>query len=132
MKLSQLNKNRNMKFVIYLTLKNVPELAPLASKKRRWIHEQCIRFYILNAPPTSLGIIVYSASIFTTVVVWLTGETFLNSLKFEDSLLINLVLLIVSFVAGWFVFSRSVIPFLRPFYKSLIEQEKLNSIANRN
>ena len=78
--------------MVYLTLKSVPELAPLTTQKRRWVHEQCIRRFILNKPASWQGLAAYLASVFATIMMFLGGEALFGLLNIDDNLLMSLII----------------------------------------
>ena len=105
---------------IYWSLKNVPELAPLTRKKRRQVHEQCLRRYFFRARATSRSIAAYLAAMFTASFFGFVGATIPSWFGISHGFWFIPFGAIIGFEIGRFVLSRIAIPTLRPFYREFI------------
>ena len=110
--------------MIYWTLKSIPELAPLPRKKRRRVHQQCLRHHFWGAPATRRSVAAYFAMIMTVTVVVVGGDSILSALGIAHSFWTIPVLAFIGVDIGSFIFSRVAIPAIRPFYREFIETDE--------
>src|SRR6266852_1909082 len=104
---------------IYWRLKDVPELAPLAPKERRRVHELCLRRHFLYTRPKRRSIAAYIACLSCGIsvgVLGIFGSSLLARVGVSDCGWCSFVALIFGMMLGWFLFTRIAIPSLRPFY----------------
>jgi hypothetical protein len=108
---------------IYLSLKHVPELAPLTRKQRRQVHEQCLQRYFFRARATSRSISAFLAAIFIASIFAFVGTSIPSWFGISHSVWFFPISAVVGVVIGRFVLSRIAIPTLRPFYRKFIERD---------
>ena len=109
---------------IYLSLKSVPELAPLTRKQRSRIHEQCLQRHFFRAPATARSISAFLAALFTAAIFPILGDSVSRWFGVSDSFWFILVSAMLGFGFGRLVLSRIAIPALRPFYREFIETDR--------
>ena len=107
---------------IYWRLKDVPELARLAPKERRRVHELCLRRYFLDTRPTRRSIAAYGAFLCCGISTGILGGALVARVAGSDSLW-RIEAMTIGMMLGWFLFTRIAIPSLRPFYSEFIESE---------
>lgn len=114
---------------IYLSLKSVPELAPLTRKQRCRVHEQCLHRHFFRAPTTTRSISAFVAALFTVIVFMIFGAHIPSWFGVPRSVWYFPISALVGFGLGRFVLSRIAIPTLRPFYREFIERDIRESAA---
>jgi hypothetical protein len=108
---------------IYLSLKSVPELAPLTRKQRRQVHEECLLRYFFRAPATPRSISAFVAAIFIASIFAFVGTSIPSWFGISHGVWFFPISAVVGVVVGRFVLSRIAIPVLRPFYRKFIERD---------
>lgn len=108
---------------IYWSLKNVPELAPLARKQRRRVHEQCLQRHFWKAPVTRRSIAAYLILLVTVFSSLFMGITLSHVFGCPDSIWFIGVVIYFGAVTGRYTFSLIAIPVLRPFYHEFIGKD---------
>jgi hypothetical protein len=108
---------------IYLSLKSVPELAPLTRQQRRQVHEQCLQRYFFRAPATARSISAFLAALFTAIVFLIFGVCIPGLFGVPHSHWFFPIFGMIGFIFGRFVLSRIAIPVLRPFYREFIKRD---------
>src|ERR1041385_3571664 len=96
---------------IYWRLKDVPELAPLAPKERRQVHEICFRRHFLHARPTRRSLFGFAALLSCEILVAALGGGLLAYLGASDSLW-GIAMMTTGMMIGYFVFTQIAIPSL--------------------
>jgi hypothetical protein len=109
---------------IYLSLKSVPELAPLTRKQRRQVHEECLQRYFFRAPATAHSISAFLAALFTAVVIFIFGVSIPWLFGVPHNRWFLPIFGVIGFVFGRFVLSTIAIPVLRPFYREFIKRDR--------
>src|SRR5271154_2330675 len=95
----------------YWSLKQVPELSGLSWLQRQRIFEVCRRRYLFAAPLTRPRLLAYSSTPLIFFASLMLAGPVLNLDDIRGGLL-----LLAGVSLGWFVFSRTAINQLRPFY----------------
>lgn len=99
---------------LYVRLKDVPELALLAPKQRRRVHDLCFQRYFLYAPPTRGSLTAYGLFLAISIFGGLLGSGGATSWG-------TLAPMVLATGLGLLVVRMVAIPGLRPFYKKYIE-----------
>jgi cytochrome c biogenesis protein CcdA len=108
---------------IYWSLKDVPELAALTPRQRGRVHESCLRRHFLTARATRQSVAIYAAFLLCSIALTLLVTNVPELLGFQFSIWFTVVGGTIGSFMGWFLLSRLAIPFLRPFYREIIERE---------
>ena len=114
---------------IYWSLRNVPELAPLAPAERKRVHEACLRRYFWRAPVTRRSLIAYLVLVFSPVAVVSLTFSVAQAFGFSVPLWLSVAAIAVGGVCGRFVFSRIAVAHLRPFYSDYLQNEMRHEAA---
>ncbi len=107
----------------YWSLRNVPELAPLAKPERERVHDACLRRYVLKAPVTRRSLIAYAVSVCSPVALVAVMLLFENAVGGSAPLWLIVTVMSIGGNFGHFMFSRVAVPHLRQFYPEYIRSE---------
>ena len=108
---------------IYWRLEDVAELAPLAPKERRRVHDLCLRRHFLYTRPTRRSVLAYIAFLSASISVAILGSGLLARVVAPYSGWCSLEARLIGMMLGWFLFTRIAIPSLRSHYTEFIESE---------
>jgi hypothetical protein len=108
---------------IYWSLRNVPELAPLAPADRKRVHEACLRRYFWHAPVTRRSLVAYLMLILCPAALVGLTSWLVQAFGGTTSTWMLVLILIAGGTLGHFVFSRIATAHLRRFYSDYIQNE---------
>src|SRR3989442_211695 len=116
---------------IYWRLKEVPELAPLAPKERRRVHEICLRRHFLCARPTPRSVAAFVALLSCGIAVGILGTALLARVGASDPLW-NIAAMTIGGMLGWFLLTQISLPSLRPHYTEYLTRNAGSRIDPRS
>ncbi len=108
---------------LYWRLNDVPELAALAPKKRRRVHELCLRQHFLYARATTRSLLAYAACLSCAILLGILGGDLMARLSGRESLWFSVAAMTIGMMLDWALLNRIAIPSLRPFCGRFVRGE---------